>query len=217
MLSRSLKSTKTKLTFIEIITNAAISEDIVHESGVCQNCFIKFNEYDEHLTIAEQIQSELLELMDSKLYSSEEEAESKIKIEQVEELEEVEESSTGDPIEYEPEGDSIEYDAGEVFLQDEDDESGMAVETIQEEYNFEIVVDDDTKENIKSKQPRASLKTRVKDESTEFIIIEMDDNSRAYQCDICFKTFKDRSKLRTHREIHTTQRNVICPVSQSNS
>lgn len=166
--------------------------------------------------MAEQIQAELLELMDNKLYAPEEDVESKIKaenvehiehIEHVEELEEVEESSTGDPIEYEP------FDGEENFLQDDDDEDEMAAETIQQDdYHFEIVVDD-TKENIKLKQPRSALKPRVKDDHTEFIIIEMDDNSKAYQCDICFKTFKDRSKLRTHREIHTNERNIICPVS----
>lgn len=204
-----LKFYSTKI-FLESFTSAVISEDVVAESGVCQNCFIKFNEYDEHLTLAEQIQADLLELMDNKLYAPEEDVESKIKVEHgehVEELEEVEESSTGDPIEYEP------FDGEENFLQDEEDEDEMAAETIQQDdYHFEIVVDD-TKENNKLRQPRSALKPRVKDENTDFIIIEMDDNSKAYQCDICFKTFKDRSKLRTHREIHTSERNIICPVS----
>lgn len=196
------------------MTNTEITEEVVCESGVCQNCFIKFNDYDEHLKMAEQIQADLLSLMNNKLYAHEEEGESgsRVKEELVEDLEEIEESSThdstqgstGDAIEYEP------YSAEEVFIQEEGDEDGMAVETIQDDYHFEIVVDD-TKENIDSKP--SAHKSRVKEEA-EFIIIEMDDNSKAYQCDICFKTFKDRSKLRTHREIHTQERNVICPVSQ---
>jgi len=35
-----------------------------------------------------------------------------------------------------------------------------------------------------------------------------------YQCEICTKTFKEKSKLKSHREIHTTERNVICPICE---
>jgi hypothetical protein len=38
-------------------------------------------------------------------------------------------------------------------------------------------------------------------------------NIRLFQCDICSRTFKEKSKLKAHKEIHTTERKVVCPVS----
>ena len=83
---------------------------------------------------------------------------------------------------------------------------------------MEVVV-----ENTKggSSRPRLNLKTALtttkkkvfKQEGEEFIVIELENKQRAFQCDICFKIFKDRSKLKVHREIHTSERNVLCLVS----
>lgn len=39
-----------------------IPSSVLESAGICQNCFIKFNEYDEHKTFAETIQSELVGL-----------------------------------------------------------------------------------------------------------------------------------------------------------
>lgn len=184
--------------FTETFTNSLLSEDTINDAGVCQNCFIKFNEYDEHQTIAEQIQLDLVGLMDSKLVALDEDP--KIKVEHHED--------SADAIEYEP------FEGEEMFVAAEYDDSGEieqdpTVEAIEEDYHFEIIVDD-TKENIKKEQIRTG--PMKLDENNEFIVIELENNQRVYQCDICFKTCKDRSKLRTHREIHTQERNVICPV-----
>lgn len=179
-----------------------IADDIINDSGVCQNCFIKFNEYDEHQSLAEQIQLDLVTLMDNKIFTlaDDEEQFTKVKIEEQEEI------SANDAIEYEP------FEAEEELFEDEEIEGETVVEAIEEDYHFEIVVDD-TKENIKAKQVRSSApRQKIKEEGNEFIIIELDDNSKVYQCDICFKTCKDKSKLRSHREIHTSERNVICPT-----
>lgn len=187
--------------FSETFTSSLLSDEIINDSGVCQNCFIRFNEYDEHQTIANQIQTEVIGLMDNKLVSVDEE-DQKIKVEE-------HEDST-DAIEYEP------FEADEMFVtgDEEGEEVGQdeeIIEAIEEDYHYEIVVDD-TKENIKKER---TMPVKL-DENNEFIIIELDNNQRVYQCDICFKTCKDRSKLRTHREIHTEERNVICPVSLLN-
>lgn len=134
--------------------------------------------------------------MENKLVNVDEDQ--KIKVED-------QEDST-DAIEYEP------FEGEEIFVPGDEEggdiEQETTVEAIEEDYHFEIVVDD-TKENVK-KQTRMPTKL---DENNEFIVIELENNQRVYQCDICFKTCKDRSKLRTHREIHTQERNVICPVS----
>lgn len=42
-----------------------LPQDIIDSAGVCQNCFIKFNEIDEHQVIAQNIQNELIGLFNS--------------------------------------------------------------------------------------------------------------------------------------------------------
>lgn len=44
-----------------------MSEELVNEAGICQNCFIKFNDYDEHFTQAKRIETELLQMYESSL------------------------------------------------------------------------------------------------------------------------------------------------------
>lgn len=192
--------------FAESFTKTNLGEEVINESGVCQNCFIRFNEYDEHFTLAEQIESELVSLMDNKIYTVDYDQEPKVKIE------DPEDHSATDPIEYEPFETS---ECNDLFLTGDDEEEvedETVVEAIEEDFHYEIVVDD-TKENVRHRSVRTALeKQRAKDTSNEFIVIEMDDNQKVYQCDICMKTCKDKSKLRSHREIHTEERNVICPV-----
>lgn len=189
----------------ETFTNSLLSDDVINDSGVCQNCFIKFNSYDEHILIAEQIQSDLVSLMENKFYSVEDDIETKIK------TEEDDSQEANDEIEYEP------FVTEELFVTEDGSEltqeGDQEIEAIEEEeYQYEIVVDD-TKEEVNGKQVRVTVpRIKPKEEAHEFIVIELEDRSRVFQCDICLKTFKDKSKLRSHREIHTSERNVICPT-----
>ena len=191
--------------FLESFSSVALGEEIINESGVCQNCFIKFNEYDEHLSMAEQIQNELIGLMDNKIYALEEVPEAGIKTESQDEIEEFEEFSNADPIEYEP------YGAEEMYItgEDENENEEILTEDIPEDFHFEVIVD----ELKERKNQTRNIRPKVKPEHESFVIIEMDGHQKGFQCDICLKIFKDRSKLRTHKEIHTDERNVICPVS----
>lgn len=121
-----------------------------------------------------------------------------IKKEIVEEL-----TADQNTIEYE------QYEGEEIFMSNDEHEG--EVEAIQEEFgHYEIIVDE-TKENVK----KLSRNLSVKSKPSDYIVLGMDGQQKAYQCDICFKAFKDKSKLRTHREIHTDERNVICPVRLS--
>lgn len=181
---------KLVIFFAETFTNSILSEEIINESGICQSCFVRFNEHDEHQTLANQIQEDIVSLMDFKILSLEEEH--KVKEEH---------EDTTDAIEYEP------FDGDEIFLAEAEDDTETFEEALEEDFHFEVVVDD-TKENLRKHTAR-TIKT---DDSCDFIVLELD-NQRVYQCDICQKTCKDKSKLRTHREIHTQERNVICPVS----
>jgi len=141
--------------------------------------------------------------MDNKICTLDDESQAKVKIEDHEEA-----ASVNEDIDYDP------FEAEEMFVAAEDTEvEEDIIESIEEDYHFvvdEIVVDD-TKENAKGRTASTAPRSRPKDDSNEFIILELDNNVKLYQCDICQKTFKDRSKLRSHREIHTEERNVICP------
>lgn len=135
-------------------------------------------------------------------------------VETMEELQEVvikDEGDTEDGISYEP----LYFDAEEVS-QDTDDPSN-----IQSDYQMEVVVDN-TKENhdvhlASRRNLKVALHTMkkkiIKQETEDFVVVELDNKQRVFQCEVCSKTFKDRSKLKVHREIHTTERNVICLVS----
>jgi hypothetical protein len=100
---------------------------------------------------------------------------------------------------------------------------------LHDDYQMEVVVDDSnehfgesspmpttTKKDLKAALNSSFKETIVKQENRNFMVVELENNKRAFQCDICCKTFKDRSKLKCHREIHTTERNVICKVFLKN-
>lgn len=192
--------------FLEIFTNTTISDDVINESGVCQNCFIRFNEYDEHQSMADEIQRDLVSLMENKIFTLEEEMTTQVKVEQQEE------EIIASEVDYEIYEAQEDEEEEQLFEEDDENEGETVVEAIDDDYHFEIVVDD-TKENVKGKQVRATeAKPKMIDGNPELIILQLDDHSTVYQCDICFKTCKDKSKLRSHREIHTSERNVICPT-----
>lgn len=172
----------------------------MQEAGVCQNCYIKLNEYDEHSTIAEQIQFELVSTMEKVVAAGAEETEPEDNIK----CEEIEEEGIVEEIEY----DGLEPEYEELFCGP--GEAEEVEETVAEDYHHYEIIVDDTKENVKARPFKSEAKPRAKDAKCEFVVLEVD-NQKLYQCDICFKTFKDKSKLRTHREIHTDERNVICP------
>lgn len=219
---------------LEAFTDTQLDEDVINETGVCESCLFKFNEYDELITRAEVIQLDLTNLLTEPKYPDEMFMIEEENIETVEELEEVEQSvgvkdegETEDGISYEP----VFFDEiQEEETSQDTDEINPSI--IQGDYLMEVVVDN-TKENQTLEggsssshfKPRQNLKAalsstknsskrivNVKQEGEEFIVIELDNKQRAFQCDVCCKIFKDRSKLKVHREIHTTERNVICNV-----
>lgn len=42
-----------------------LTEEEIYNGGICQCCFIKFNEFDEHATLASKIQNEITEIYES--------------------------------------------------------------------------------------------------------------------------------------------------------
>lgn len=191
-----------------------LSEELIYGTGICQNCLVKFNEYDEFITKAEKIQLDIIGLIENKvmLLEMSDNDEKQIKQENIED----------DPIEYEPD-DEIYYeseDIEEAIVSNQQEYEEEIIDTsdiIQEDYQLEVVVDD-TKENIMDSirykpiksEYNYSLTKNIKIEEGGYKVISLENNTRAFQCDICEKIFKDKTKLKLHREIHTDQRNVIC-------
>jgi hypothetical protein len=54
---------------------------------------------------------------------------------------------------------------------------------------------------------------KVKNDDDGLTIVQLDNNLKLFQCTICQRTFKEKSKLKSHLQIHTTERNIVCPVS----
>lgn len=61
-------------------------------------------------------------------------------------------------------------------------------------------------------KPRVSRSRQNRTAEISFIE-EGADNQKMYQCELCLRVFKEKSKLKYHRQIHTSERNVVCPVS----
>lgn len=173
---------------------------------VCQSCVLKFNEYDELVSRAEAIQLDLTQLLM--------EARQPIYAE--------DDDSQDDPIAVKNEDDGDDAITFEpIYFEENADEIDPSL--LHEDYQMEVVVDDTNNSSEPSQMPstRKGLKaalnssfkeTVVKQENRNYVVVELENNQRAFQCDICSKAFKDRSKLKSHREIHTTERNVICKV-----
>lgn len=189
--------------FIESFSiSIELSDEIINESGICQSCFNKLNEYEEHLTMAGQIEAELISLMDNKLHAVDlVEPETKIKDEEFEEVEDVQEVTNDE-----------EYETFEEFFTT-DQEAESENNAAPDKMHFEITIFD-KKDNgyqfVESTSVPATSPKRKRDQ--DFIVVQMGNNQKVYQCDICSRTFKEKSKLKSHREIHTNERNVICPT-----
>ena len=157
--------------------NIKLPNDLIESAGICQNCFIKFNEIDEHQAIVDKIQQDLLVLFNT-TQTNAQDTKTDVKL-----LEE-------------------EVEVAEVYVNDEeiltDDEYLMKDIKPQLEGVYKI-------EEIKKR--RGPKKKRNLDEG--LIMVEVD-GFKFYQCDVCRKVFKDRYKLKIHKETHNVDRNICC-------
>jgi hypothetical protein len=172
----------------ETFISVNLPQQSVDDRKICQNCFIKFNELDEHQTIVEKIQNDLLLLYNNTL-SMTLDIKHNIKIEN--------------------------YDIAEVDVQEEENffES-------EPEYKPEIVrkrmhrrrerYEDEYRE--RRRRRAKAMKREEEDTARGYTVIEID-GEKWYKCDICQKVLQRR--IKNHREIHTSERNVKCEVCGS--
>lgn len=171
---------------LESFTSQIMSNEMIKNAAVCQNCFIKFNEFDEHQSIAFKIQQELMLLYESSLATD-------MKLE----------------IKREPET-AVDYGIVEVMLENLDDLSDnsenfkkFTSSTSPKERNLLKL----SSRSFERSEKRPYKRKKNLDEG--LTVVEVD-GRKIYQCEICKKLCKDRYKLKTHREIHTTERTVCC-------
>lgn len=163
-----------------------MSDEIITSSGVCQNCFIKFNEFDEHQSIAFKIQQELLFFYERSLTMD---INMKLNIKREPEL----------------------CDIVEVMLDNENELSDGSDICKYNKYS-PLGSSKNSFQQISSRSYNATRKRsykRKKNLDEGLTVVEVDGH-KIYQCEICKKLCKDRYKLKTHREIHTTERTVCC-------
>lgn len=165
------------LFILETFTKQKLSDDAIFNAGICQNCFIKFNEFDEHQSIAQRIQSEILTLYESSLSM---EVEMKLEIKR--------------------EVDIGEYGIVEVMLEDDDENLSDGSDMLSKLKSSR---------NLKQRGVEKRSYRRKKNLDEGLTVVEVD-GEKIYQCDVCKKLCKDRYKLKTHREIHTSVRSVCC-------
>lgn len=184
---QTVYSEKQIFELIEELTEVTFSQDssFLQDAGICQNCFIKFNDYTEHLSIANQIQCELLQIFEA---SQTEE----FKLEQIPE--------------------QTDYYGEEDLEQTHDVYEEEPEEVIGDPIIIEYDLNDSNSKNFFAEVRSKEEKETLNRSHEGYTVLRAEDDSKLYQCDICRKAFKERSKLKTHREIHTTERNVICPT-----
>lgn len=156
--------------------NIRLSTDLIDSAGICQNCFIKFNEIDEHQAIIEKIQEDLLVLFNTTQTNAQD---TKVDMKVTEE----------------------DIEVAELYVNDEEvaTEEEYLASDIKEEYGT-----DEADPMRKKRGPR-----KKKNLDAGLIMVEVD-GSKFYQCEVCRKVFKDRYKLKTHKETHNVNRNICC-------
>lgn len=191
-------------TFLD--SPSPVPEFICKNGGICQNCFIKFNEYDEHQSIAQMILSELSSMLRIR------ESYVDIKQEECTILKEGDvEYSAFDPVTTLVE---IPHDAEYVVEKEEEaEEEGTSIITYQainasEQYDLNYSEEVAKTALCETQQKRRSGYVR-KDKDAGFIITIID-NVKHYTCEVCLKHFISRARLRSHRQIHSTERNFMC-------
>jgi hypothetical protein len=165
-----------------------LTDDEIYNGGVCQNCFIKFNEFDEHSTLASRIQNEIMLLYETSSdieYYPQKIDTDDVKILKIVKKEELE-------------------DISEVIIE------GEGNEDIVSDYEQDELADINTSTEATLHEKNSKRKYKRKKNLDEGLIVVEVDGVKIYQCEICQKLCKDRYKLKAHREIHTTERRICC-------
>lgn len=177
-------------SFSESFAKHKLDHDVVFSSGICQNCFIKFHEFDEHQTAANKIAIELLQLYEKTAPVRD------IKLEIKREIDDDEYGIVEVMLDGADVGE-LSDDSDDIFKSAKSPKSSKKPKPLREKLRAAL----------ENNEKRAYKRKKNLDEG--LIVVEVD-GEKIYQCDVCQKLCRDRYKLKTHREIHTTERTVCC-------
>lgn len=176
--------------FSELFLNSKIEKSVLDAAGICQNCFIKFNEYDEHQTLATQIQNELVGMYRKEILPFVD-VKQEIKVED-------------DEYYGYPYGENI----VEVIEDSFHDEFRSVPKKKSRPKSIKTSNSSPESEKIVNMKPKTSYIKKDKDAG---LIVAVVGGIKLYQCDFCGKKdFTSRSRLKTHKLIHTQERNYMC-------
>lgn len=157
----------------------------MENAGICQNCFIKFNEYDQLQSKADAIQNELTILYQMNLNEN---------------------YITTVKNEIKQETDANDYDEPfEILFQNDSDSA-----PVYEEIMIQSLPQRKSETIQRLKKPR-KYKKKEEEYKAEGLIFTEVDGKTVFQCDVCSQLCRDRHRLKRHREIHTNDRNIMCP------
>lgn len=164
----------------ETFININISQHEIAERQICQNCLIKFNEIDEHQTIVEKIQNELVELYNNSVSNS-------MDIKNVVKMENF---------------DFAEVDVAEDQFQSEVDDYFS--------YNYERIKKKYKKRRKKEEyeEDRRIKHDKSDDNAENGFTVTMLEGRKHFKCNICHKILYRRLKM--HMGTHSSERNVKC-------
>ncbi|KAL7015158.1 hypothetical protein ACKWTF_016309 [Chironomus riparius] len=172
------------LQLFESFISISLPETTVKDRKICQNCFIKFNELDEHQTIVDKIQNDILMIYNNTLSTSLD-IKHDIKIENYD-IAAVDVHENFHFFDSEPE-----YYSEQKSHRKQRDEDGFI---------------------IRKRKRSKPLKKDDEDFSKGYTVMEIE-GEKWYKCDVCHKVLQRR--IKNHREIHTSERNIKCEVCGS--
>jgi stress-induced morphogen len=208
----------------EEFTTTYFADEIIHEAGVCNECLQKCNDFDEYTLAAQTIQQEITAMFEKSTLKVDDQTNPEME-EQMLEAETLDVVSADDRRSL-----SFKAEQEEEIIDDAYSDAVVYEQVVEEGVNDELYlahsleeIEEDYLEN--EKLPRAFqnvelkqqkvIKSRVlrSDKDEDIRVVELIENGiKLYQCEICSRTFKERSKLKSHRQIHTDIRNISCPL-----
>lgn len=188
------------------------------EAGLCVDCLHKFNEFDEYQKLAKSVQDEISNLFVSTINNQ-------VKPNENEEFyakgEPVTDESSHDIIIHHPnmfQGiDDIQNDNDEFVVvaiaEDDEDVKFSDLPIIHADIIERNKLPKKIQNTVRNTETLQVLKTRTfNGDNASYPMVQLNNRISLFQCDICERAFKEKSKMKAHRQIHTNERNIVCPV-----
>jgi DNA-directed RNA polymerase subunit RPC12/RpoP len=177
-----------------------VSDRSSEQNEICQICYIKFNELDEHQTIADKIRLDLSCLYNASHFHSTDVL--KVKIEPVD---------LPSPDNDDNDAFESDFNPDERDLDDDDDTDSDSSAKMNSADELQRKFKPVKVSSIKQHRRRSKQSRQKFDLSDENIKEHSLNGHIVYQCMVCKKTTSKKGAIRQHARIHTSERNICCP------